>query len=64
MLLDRLPRKLRDMIYNYYIAEDGGYHLDLESGKLRTSSGEKIQLSLLYSRALKRIDFDILTYTC
>ena len=49
MLLNRLPRELRDMIYDYYTTEDGGYHFWPESGKLRTSSGDKIELSLMYS---------------
>ena len=30
----RLPREVRDVIYDYYLLEDEGYHYDTETGKL------------------------------
>ena len=44
-----LPRELRDTIYRYYVTEDDGYHYDYESGKLRTVSGQRIDLALMYT---------------
>ncbi|KAK3367061.1 hypothetical protein B0T24DRAFT_379653 [Lasiosphaeria ovina] len=33
-----LARELRDMVYEYYVAIDGGYIFNLESGKLKAAS--------------------------
>ena len=46
--LFRLPREIRDEIYEYYAQETHGYHYDSSSGKLRMDSGERINLSLQY----------------
>ena len=32
--LFRLPREVRDVIYEYYLLENDGYHFDSETGKL------------------------------
>ncbi|KAI4695943.1 uncharacterized protein J4E88_000113 [Alternaria novae-zelandiae] len=49
MSLTGLPRELRDAIYIYYVTEEDGYHYDLSSGKLRTSTNERIDtLSLMH----------------
>jgi hypothetical protein len=49
MSLSRLPRELRDTIYDYYTSENGGYYFGPIEGKLRTPSGDKIDLSLMYT---------------
>jgi hypothetical protein len=49
MSLSRLPRELRDTIYDYCTTEIGGYYFDPIEGKLRTLSGDKIELSLTYT---------------
>jgi hypothetical protein len=49
MFLSRLPRELRDTIYDYCTGENGGYFFDSREGKLRTLSGDKIDLSLMYT---------------
>ncbi|KAI4962300.1 hypothetical protein J4E86_001332 [Alternaria arbusti] len=48
-LLFRLPRELRDEIYEYYVQETNGYHYESNSGKLRMDSGERINLGLQYA---------------
>ena len=47
-----LPRELRNIIYEYYVLEDGGYHFNYESGKLRTASNQPVDLSFMYTCAL------------
>ena len=49
MSLSRLPRELRDIIYDYCTSENGGYCFDPMGRKLRTLSGDKIDLSLTYT---------------
>ncbi|CAN9338612.1 unnamed protein product [Alternaria alternata] len=49
MFLSRLPRELRDTIYDYCTSENGGYFFDPREGKLRTISGDKIDLTLMYT---------------
>jgi hypothetical protein len=48
-LLFRIPRELRDEIYQYYVLEEDGYHHDSVTGKLRIANGDPIDLSLQYS---------------
>ena len=43
-----LPRELRNIIYNYYVQEESGYHYDYDSGKLRASD-QPINLALMYT---------------
>ena len=43
-----LPRELRDIIYKYYVLENGGYHFNYESGKLRAAD-RPVDLSLMYT---------------
>ena len=46
----RLPRELRDIIYEYYALDEGnGYHFDPSSCKFKTSNGSPINLSLMYT---------------
>ncbi|KAF6803476.1 hypothetical protein CSOJ01_10893 [Colletotrichum sojae] len=48
----RLPREIRDMIYEEYFRLDGGYLCDTDAflkGSLSTSSGEPVDLSLVYT---------------
>ena len=45
----RLPRELRDLIYQYYVLEYDGYHYEYESGKFRTSNHRPINLALMYT---------------
>ena len=42
-----LPRELRDTIYHLYFLEPEGYHYDLASGKLRTSTNQSINVALM-----------------
>jgi len=42
----KLPRELRDSIYEYCFYSAGGYSYDYGTGKLRAASGETINLSL------------------
>jgi len=42
----RLPRELRDLIYEYYVQADGGYILNPETNKLVHADGTPICLSL------------------
>jgi len=42
----KLPRELRDSIYEHYFYSAGGYAYDYDTGKLRAASGERIDLSL------------------
>ncbi|KAL6151812.1 hypothetical protein ACJQWK_10288 [Exserohilum turcicum] len=44
----RLPRELRDLIYDYYFKIDGGYTHDFESNKLSRADGLPIDLSLIF----------------
>ncbi|KAK4199463.1 hypothetical protein QBC40DRAFT_349365 [Triangularia verruculosa] len=44
-----LPREMRDAIYEAYLLLDDGYVFDFECNKLRTSSGQPIDLSLMYT---------------
>lgn len=37
------------MVYLYYLQKDNGYVFDYESGKLRTSNNEPIDLALMYT---------------
>ena len=49
MLFLALPRELRDKIYHDYVYEDDGYHYNFTSGRLQASSGQKIDLALMYT---------------
>lgn len=42
-----LPRKLRDEIYEYYAVQPHPYVHEIDSGKLRTSGGDPIDLGLM-----------------
>ena len=42
-----LPRELRDLIYWHYLQEDGGYSFHHESGKIRSSSSQPVDLALM-----------------
>ncbi|MCJ1323697.1 hypothetical protein MMC10_000358 [Thelotrema lepadinum] len=45
-----LPRELRDIIYEYYVLDEGGgYHFDHSSCKFRASNGQPINLALMYT---------------
>jgi hypothetical protein len=45
-LLLKLPREIRDMIYEYYTRTDDGYLYDFENNKLRQTNGSRIEVSL------------------
>ena len=47
-----LPRELRDIIYEYYVLEDGGYRFNYDSGKLRVAADRPIDLSFMYTCTL------------
>lgn len=42
----RFPRELRDSIYEYYFHCKGGYVFNYDAGKLRTASGDGVDLAL------------------
>ena len=42
----RLPRELRDLIYEEYVRVDGGYVYNPETNKLAHADGSPIDLSL------------------
>jgi len=44
----RLPRELRDEIYEYYVLQPWPYHYDHDSGKLTTADKQRIDLQLSY----------------
>lgn len=49
MSLFRLPRELRDLVYEFYFSEDGGYvQMDYQSNKLRMRNKKPIDLSLMF----------------
>ena len=43
----RLPRELRDLIYEYYFDGEGGFKYDFVTNKLRWADGLSIDLSLV-----------------
>ncbi|KAF1965109.1 hypothetical protein BU23DRAFT_490703, partial [Bimuria novae-zelandiae CBS 107.79] len=43
----RLPRELRDEVYFHYVYERDGYFHDVQSNRLRTSTGAPIDLALM-----------------
>ena len=43
-----LPKELRDAIYTEYFLEEGGYHFEYASGKLRADNNRPIDLNLMY----------------
>ena len=57
-LLFRLPRELRDKIYDYYIDEEQGYIYDPSAQKFRLHNGQKIDVALIYTckRATQEMD--------
>ncbi|KAF2120334.1 hypothetical protein BDV96DRAFT_323726 [Lophiotrema nucula] len=48
----RLPRELRDLVYEHYVAEKGGYLYDFATYKLTTVDSQPIDLSLSRSCTL------------
>jgi len=48
-LLFRLPRELRDKIYDHYTHEEQGYIYDPSAQKFRLANGEKIDVALVYT---------------
>ena len=44
-----LPRELRDEIYTYYLQETGGYAHSPLTNKLRCSSGQILDFSLMWT---------------
>ena len=44
-----LPRELRDPVYWYYLKEDGGYSFHHQSGTIRTSNSQPVDLALVYT---------------
>ena len=57
-LLFRLPRELRDKIYDYYIDQEQGYIYDPSAQKFRLANGQKIHVALIYTckRVAQEID--------
>jgi hypothetical protein len=53
-----LARELRDEIYTYYAAHDGGFVYDPQTRKLRTSEGHSIDIALM--RTCKQIAQELL----
>ena len=45
----KLPRELRDAIYEYYVAHPDGYRYNPETGKLRISDRSTIEASFMYT---------------
>jgi hypothetical protein len=42
----RLPREVRDIIYDYYVYSEDGYVYDFRTNKLRLANGNTISISL------------------
>ena len=45
----RLPRELRDLIYEHYTRIDGGYTYDYASNKIREADGSPVSIALMLS---------------
>jgi len=45
----KLPRELRDAVYEHYVAHSDGYRYNPETGKLQTSDGSIIEASFMYT---------------
>ncbi|KAI4704302.1 hypothetical protein J4E81_001368 [Alternaria sp. BMP 2799] len=57
-LLFRLPRELRDRIYEYYTHQEQGYIYDPSAQKFRLANGQNLDVALIYTckRVAQEID--------
>jgi hypothetical protein len=52
----KLPRELRDSIYQHYVTVEGGYHQNSITGKLVNANGQPIDLALAYACKLTAVE--------
>ena len=57
----KLPRELRDMVYQHYVLEPDGYHYDYDASTFRKFNGQPLDLSLTYTCKAIRVEMRYIT---